>query len=65
MHILKIKRLTTVEVDSFADLQFAWRCHDPLSRMLIRRWICRVPLTAPQLRRLPQELKAQLDCPAA
>jgi len=62
MTFMRIQRSTTIEVPDHKNLLAAWRLHGGPGT-LVGRFIVDKPLTASQLSRLPEALKARLCSP--
>jgi hypothetical protein len=62
MSISLITPATTITVSDHRNLLASWRRYDVLSRTLIGRYVVEKPLTDAQLRRLPGELRARVEC---
>jgi hypothetical protein len=62
MTFMRIQRSTTIEVPDHKNLLAAWRLHGGPGS-LVARFIVDKPLTASQLSRLPEALKARLHSP--
>jgi len=62
MTFMRIQRSTTIEVPDHKNLLAAWRLHGGPGT-LVGRFIVGKPLTASQLSRLPEALKARLCSP--
>lgn len=63
MAYLKFTPPATIEVPDHKNLLAAWMLHGPGTGSLVRfRFIVGKPLTASQLRRLPEALKERLQC---
>lgn len=62
MTVMRIQRSTAIEVPDHKSLIAAWRLHGGPGS-LVARFIVDKPLTASQLSRLPEALKARLHSP--
>ena len=58
----RIEAASTIEASDHPNLRSSWREYGGPST-LVGRFIVDKPLTASQLRRLPEALKARLYCP--